>query len=153
LRKQKVTFAAIAEDFIKEKLPGESKGREVERDLRRVFIPVWGERPAADITPLEVSTVIKRVKNEGKTYQAHNLLGYVRRLYNWAINQHVYGLESSPCDRLEPESIIGERAARTRILNDVELRAAWRATDKLGYPYGPLLKLLMLTGARRSEVA
>jgi hypothetical protein len=45
LRKQRVTFAAIAEDFIAEKLPGESKGREVERDIRRVFIPLWGKRP------------------------------------------------------------------------------------------------------------
>ena len=153
LRKQRVTFAAIAEDFIAEKLPGESKGREVERDLRRVFIPIWGKRPAVDITPLDVRTVIKAVKAEGKNYQAHNLLGYVRRLYNWAIAQHCYGIESSPCDRLESESIIGDRPARTRILNDAELRAAWQATDKLAYPYGPLLKLLMLTGARRSEVS
>src|SRR5262249_14286961 len=44
LRKQKTTFAAVAEDFIREKLPNESKGREVERDIRRVFIPVWGGR-------------------------------------------------------------------------------------------------------------
>jgi integrase len=153
LRKQRVTFAAIAEDFIAEKLAGESKGREVERDIRRIFIPKWGIRPAVDITALDVRTVIKGVKAEGKTYQAHNLLGYVRRLYKWAINQHVYGIENSPCDRLEPESIIGERPARTRVLKDAELRAVWQATDKLGYPYGPLLKLLMLTGARRSEVA
>ena len=153
LRKQRVTFAAIAEDFIAEKLPSESKGREVERDLRRVFIPIWAKRPAVDITPLEVRAVIKGVKAEGKTYQAHNLLGYVRRLYNWAIAQHCYGIENSPCDRLDPESIIGDRPARKRILNDAELRAAWQATDKLTYPYGPLLKLLMLTGARRSEVS
>lgn len=152
LRKQRVTFAAIAEDFIAEKLPGERKGREVERDIRRVFIPIWGKRPAVDITPLDVRTVIKAVKAEGKTYQAHNLLGYVRRLYNWAINQHIYGIEISPCDRLEPDSIIGGRPPRTRILNDAELRAAWQASDRLGYPYGPLFKLLVLTGGRRSEV-
>jgi integrase len=153
LRKQRVTFAAIAEDFIAEKLPGESKGREVERDLRRVFIPIWGKRPAVDITALDVRTAIKAVTAEGKTYQAYNLLGYVRRLYNWAINQHCYGIENSPCDRLDPESIIGDRPARTRILNDAELRAAWQAADKLDYPYGPLFKMLMLTGARRSEVS
>jgi integrase len=38
-------------------------------------------------------------------------------------------------------------------LNDAELRAAWRAADKVGYPYGPLFKFLMLTGQRKSEVA
>ena len=29
----------------------------------------------------------------------------------------------------------------------------WQATQKLGYPYGPLFQLLALTGQRRSEVA
>ena len=153
LRKQKTTFTAVAEDFIREKLPNESKGREVERDIRRVFIPVWGKRPAVDITALDVRTVIKRVRDEGKIYQAHNLLGYARRLYNWAIGQHCYGIDTSPCDRLKPEDIISEKRARTRILSDTELRAAWMAADGLGYPYAPLFKLLMLTGARRSEVA
>ena len=62
-------------------------------------------------------------------------------------------LKTRHVTRLDPESIIGDRPARKRILNDAELRAAWQATDKLTYPYGPLLKLLMLTGARRSEVS
>jgi integrase len=153
LRKQKTTFLAVAEDFIQEKLPSERKRREVERDIRREFIPVWGARPITDITALDVRALIKRVRDEGKTYQAHNLLGHVRRLYNWAIGQHVYGIESSPCDRLKPREIIGEKKERTRILNDAELRAAWRAADRIGYPYGPVFKLLMLTGQRKSEVA
>jgi integrase len=153
LRKQKTTFLAVAEDFIREKLPSERKRREVERDIRREFVPVRGARPITDITALDVRALIKRVRDEGKTYQAHNLLGHVRRLYNWAIGQHVYGIESSPCDRLKPREIIGEKKERTRILNDAELRAAWRAADQIGYPYGPVFKLLMLTGQRKSEVA
>jgi integrase len=153
LRKRKTTFLAVAEDFIREKLPYERKGREVERDIRREFIPVWGDRPITDITALDVRAVIKRIRGEGKIYQAHNLLGYARRVFNWAIGQHAYGIESSPCDRLKPREIIGEKKERTRILNDAELRAAWKAADRLGYPYGPLFKLLMLTGQRRSEVA
>jgi integrase len=153
LRKQKTTFLAVAEDFIREKLQRERKGHEAETDIRREFIPVWGGRPATDITPLDVCAVVKRVRNEGKIYQAHNLLGHVRRLYNWAIGQHLYGIESSPCDRLRPREIIGEKKERTRILNDAELRAAWKAADRIGYPYGPLFKLLILTGQRKSEVA
>jgi hypothetical protein len=94
LRKQKTTFLAVAEDFIREKLPVERKRREVERDIRREFIPIWGDRPITDITALDVRAVIKRKRDDGKTYQAHNLLGHVRRLYNWAIGQHVYGIES-----------------------------------------------------------
>jgi integrase len=153
LRRQENTFAAVAEDFIKEKVATERKGREVARDIRRVFIPAWGSRPITDITALEVRSLIKKFKEDGKPYQAFNLLGYARRLFNWAIGQHVYGIESSPCDRLKPRDIIGEKRQRTRILSDEELRAAWQATEVLGYPYGPMFRLLILTGQRRSEVA
>jgi integrase len=65
----------------------------------------------------------------------------------------VYGLEASPCDRLEPKSIVGEKASRTRVLTDAEWRAVWNASESLGYPYGPLFCVLALTGQRRSEVA
>jgi integrase len=152
-RRNQMTFAAVAEDFIKEKLATERRGREVERDIRREFIPAWGRQPIAHITPLEVRAVIKAVKDRGAPYQAHNLLGYARRLFAWAIDQHCYGLESSPCDRLKPKSIIGKKIVRSRVLDDDELRALWRAAEGIPYPYGPLFRILALTGQRKSEVA
>ena len=62
-------------------------------------------------------------------------------------------VETSPCDRLKPKDLIGAKAVRTRILTDDELRAFWIATDALGYPFGPLFRLLALTGQRKSEVS
>ena len=137
-QKRATTFAAVCEDFIRDKLPGERNAREVERDIRRVFISAWGKRPITDILPLEVRNLVKAYKDDGKPYQAHNLLGYARRIFNWAINQHCYGIEASPCDRLKPKDIIGEKRARSRVLSDAELRAAWKASEGLDYPYGPL---------------
>jgi integrase len=153
LRQQRTTFAAVAEDFIKDKLPGERKGREVELEIRREFLPRWGKRPIAEITAQDVRDVVKAAKDRGAPYQAHNLLVLARRLFSWAIDQHVYGLEASPCDRLKPKAIIGKKLFRTRILSDHELRLFWRATGRLGYPYGPLFRMLALTGQRKSEVA
>lgn len=151
LRRQENSFAAIVEAFITEKLSGERKGEEVERDIRRVFIPAWGKRPISDISALEVRNLIVSYKD--RPYQAHNLLGYARRLFNWAIDQQVYGLESSPCDRLKPKALIGEKQSRNRVLADDELRAAWEVAETTSYPYGPLFRLLILTGQRKSEVA
>jgi integrase len=153
LRKQRTTFTAVAEDFIKDKLPAERKGREVELEIRREFLPQWGNRPVTEITALDVRNVVKAVKDRGAPYQAHNLLVLARRLFSWAIDQHVYGLESSPCDRLKPKAIIGKKESRTRVFTDDEWRALWRATRRLGYPYGPLFRMLALTGQRKSEVA
>ena len=59
----------------------------------------------------------------------------------------------SPCDRVKPKDVIGKKALRTRILRDVEMRALWAATESMGYPYGPLIRLLVLTGQRKSEVS
>ena len=44
LRKQENTFAAVAEAWFQDKLPGERKGREVERDVRNAFLRrrAWG---------------------------------------------------------------------------------------------------------------
>jgi integrase len=151
-RKRAGTFAAVAEDFIAEKLATERKGKEVERDIRREFIPVLGKRPIVEITALDVVNVIKPIAKRAP-YQAHNLLGHIRRLFSWAIDQHAYGIETSPCDRLKPRTIIGEKRPRDRVLSDDELRAFWRANADMEYPYGPLARMLLLTGARHRELS
>jgi integrase len=42
---------------------------------------------------------------------------------------------------------------RQRTLSDDELRAFWKATGRLDYPWGPLFRLLLLTGTRKTEAA
>src|SRR6516165_9152841 len=81
LRQQRTTFAAVAEDFIKDKLSTERKGREVAGDIRREFLPLWDRRPITEITPLDVRSVVKSVADRGAPYQAHNLLTTARRLF------------------------------------------------------------------------
>ena len=111
----------------------------------------WGKRPIADITVRRQG----RPPGSGRPRRAvssANLLVHIRSLFNWAASKRDYGLDHSPCDRLKPKTVIGKKAVRTRILTDDELRV-WRATRRLGYPYGPLFRLLALTGQRKSEVA
>jgi len=154
-REQENTFRAVLAAYNKDKLKNLRRGREVNRDLEKLADDFkWGARPITEITALEVRGVINQYKDRGKLHHAHNLLGYIRRLYDWAIDQQVYaGLETSPCDHLKPKKLIGKKTQRTRVLSDVELRAAWIGAQRLGYPYGPLFQLLMLTGQRKSEVA
>jgi integrase len=38
-------------------------------------------------------------------------------------------------------------------LSDGEIRLAWRAFEIVGWPFGPIAQLLLLTGARRDEIA
>jgi integrase len=152
LRQQANSFAAVAEDFIRDKLPSERHGHESERDLRNVFIPLWGGRPITDITEDDIIGFIHTTKRRGP-YAAHNLFALARRFFRWARAQRIYGLKLSPCLDLEPRALIGEKAVRTRVLSDTELRAFWMAAQRTPYPYGPLLQMLALTGQRRAECA
>ena len=97
--------------------------------------------------------LIERIARRPAPYTAHIVLGHARSLFNWAINRGTYGLETSPCDRVKPSTLIGAKQPRQRVLTDFELAALWHGSEALGYPFGPLYKLLLLTGARKSEVA
>jgi integrase len=161
-RKRGNSFRAVAEDFIRlavigpnPEKPKQRKGGETKRDIEREFIARWNGRPITDITPHDVMAVIDSAVARDAPFQAHNLLGHIRRLFNWAIARGVYGLDRSPCDRMKPQQVIGTKAVRTRTLSDAELRALWHATKEkvTPYPYGPLFRLLTLTIQRRSEVA
>jgi integrase len=154
LRKQKHSFAAVAEAYIAHiHRQKQRKADVVEREIRAEFISRWGERPIADITQHDVVAVIDAAVERGAPYQAHNLFGHIRTLFGWVIGRGVYGLEHSPCDRLKPKNLIGTREPRQRVLTDDELRAFWRATARMGYPFGPMFRMLLLTGQRKSEVS
>ena len=154
LQKQATTFASIAEDFIKEKLPGERKGREIERDIRRNLLPAWGHIPASDISDLDVIGVIKAKKSQAKRgAQARNLISTTNRLFKWAKAQRKYGLAANPCAELEPKELLGEKATGSRVLSDDELFALWRCANRLGYPYAAIYRTLVLTALRLNEAA
>jgi integrase len=153
LRKQAHTFTAVAEEFIKVHVSKTRQAAAVELSIRKEFMARWGERPIACITSHDVLTVTDAAVGRGSPYQAHSLLAYAKSLFNWALSRPEYGLETSPCDRLKPKQIIGKKQARQRILSDAEIRALWSSAETMGYPYGPLIKLLLITGQRLNEVA
>lgn len=153
LRQQRVTFDVVAADFIRDKLPNEKRGWECELDIRREFLKPWGKLPITEITEQQVASFIKGVKARGNPAMARNLLALARRMFTWAIDQRCYGLEASPCQRLKPVALVGKKNDRNRVLTDAELKALWGAAESLGYPYGSMYRMLVLTGQRRTEVA
>jgi integrase len=167
LRRQSNTFASVLDDYLRLHVVGrQRKGDEVARDLRRVFVKLWGARPVTEITRYDVLNLIEGIRDHGTVItlgekgkskpapvQARNLLGCLKTFFSWAIERGTYGLESSPCDHLRSARIIGERQSSERTLTDAELVAFWQATGHWGYPHGPLYRLLLLSGLRLNEVA
>jgi integrase len=161
LRKNADTFEAGVTEYEKRVLVGRDPKNPKTRsgNIRAAELRAFGEkrkwsaRPITSIERHDIVDGINEILDRGATYQAHNLFGHVRGFFNWALEDGRYGLEQSPCDRIRPKRLIGERKPRQRTLEDNEIRAFWRATERMGYPFGPLFQLLFLTACRKNEIA
>jgi integrase len=122
--------------------------QETERLLRQHVLPRWRGRMVHDITRRDVLDILDRVVDGGAPIAANRVFAAVRKFFNWCAARDI--LAASPCAGVKPPT--AERA-RDRVLSDDELRLVWVAADKLGGTFGPLVKLLTLTGQRRDEVA
>jgi integrase len=71
----------------------------------------------------------------------------LRKFCRWAVSREI--IEHSPCDGVMARSA---ETPRDRVLDERELRLVWKAADTLGWPFGPIVRLLILTGQRRGEV-
>jgi integrase len=153
-RRQENSFATVAETYFEHMKRMKLRcGCEVERTIRRELIPRWAKRPITDIKRDDLLEVIDDCVKRGLPSQAHHVHSYTSRMWNWAVERGTYGLESSPADRLRPAKVIGPKVVRQHILTDDEMRSLWHAADETGYPMGPFVQILMLTGSRRNEVA
>lgn len=144
-----------------------------DRMIRAEFIEKWATRPIKEILPEECATAIRIIVDRGTPAQAHTAFEHLRRLFSWAIGTNQFGITISPVATLRPSDLIGRKKVRTRVLLDAELRAIWEAAaggyvpsegganrlrsvtliNEMGYPYGPLVRLMILTGQREDEIA
>jgi integrase len=152
-RLQVNTFAAVASDFLDQHAVKLAKSVEVERIMKGEFVKPWAARPITEIEKIEVSKAILAIVKRGAPYQARNSFAILRKMFNWAIGQGLYGIETSPLERLSVNELCGKSEARDRILTDAELRAVWMAAGEMGYPYGPVFRMLILTGQRETQVS
>lgn len=121
--------------------------REVERILRVNVLPEFGDRMADTVSRGEVTRLIDGIAEHAPT-MARAVHAQLSSFYTWAMPR-LDRLPANPCrDAGRPS----KPKARDRVLGDDELAALWNVADGEPLPWGPALKLLMLTGARREEV-
>lgn len=144
-------FASVAREYLERQVKrntAASTYRETARIMEQDVIPVWGKRSIRSIERRDVTALIDDKVASGAEVQANRILARLRTLFGWVVEKD--RITSNPCDGLKPPT---KEKARDRVLTDDEIRAFWGATEELGWPFGPLLKLLLLTAQRRDEVA
>jgi len=116
--------------------------------FKRDMLPAIGNRPIESITRRDIARVVNAVSDRGAAVSANRLLSYMQGFFRWLVERGE--LDESPVKNLSKPN---PERSRERVLTDIELLAVWQAGGDIGYPYGSLVRLLILTAQRRAEVA
>lgn len=114
---------------------------EYERLLKRHFA---FDKKLDEVTRQDIVEALSKVRHVPSIEQ-HAFVA-VRTMMNWCVRQGL--LATSPVPPLRFKS-----TSRSRVLTDAELKAVWNRAEEVGYPFGTIVQLLILTGQRRGEIA
>lgn len=127
--------------------------------IKRGLADRWRDKPVAEVTDDDVHAIIEETREKGapglarhkkgpSEARARSIYAALSAMFGWLISKR--RLKQSPCVGVpRPET----PNKRKRVLTNAEVVKFWQATEKVGEPFGQLLKLLLLTGCRRNEVA
>lgn len=147
--KDALTLEVLSKDFIERHCkPNNRRWKATEQVFRNHINPELGHMSAKDITRKDVNRLLDKLKATKRPHAANHSLSALRKMYNWAIERDE--LLYNPCIGIRKPVPTKERE---RFLNKDEIIQFWHACNELGYPYGPIGQLLLLTGQRRSEIA
>jgi integrase len=126
----------------------------------------WGDLPVAELAADDLHAIVDEARARSvpglpprrpgpSDSRARDMAGTLSAMFRWlARRRRIQVNPATDLDKPAPPK------ARDRVLNADsgkrgadELRWFWTAASELGEPFGPLVKLLLLTGARRDEVA
>ncbi|MBV1866175.1 MAG: site-specific integrase [Rhodobacteraceae bacterium] len=122
-------------------------GIERKRVIERALTKHLG-KSIADLTRKDIQEAIDAKAMEGHKVYANRIRGMLLALTNWAWQRDYI---DNPVGAGLAKAI--RETARERILGISEIRIIWNATYNMGELWGPFLRVLMLTGQRRGEIA
>lgn len=120
-----------------------------ERYIETYALPKWRGRLVDTIGRTEAHDLLDAVQIEHGIPKAREVRKHMAAMFNWAVDRGL--LPVSPFAGLRRREL--KYTVRERVLTMDELRRVWDAAGKIAYPFGDIVRLLILTGQRRSEVA
>ncbi|MEM8821583.1 MAG: site-specific integrase [Pseudomonadota bacterium] len=141
------TVADVVESYLRRRVATLKSADSLERLFRKEVIEPWGRRSFEGIRKADVVELLDNILDRGSPTTARLAQSALRGLWQWAIAR---GLTET--DPLANTPRMPKSGVRSRVLQDDELRALWSVAGRIGR-FGPLYRLLVLTGARRGEVA
>lgn len=143
-------FRDTVETFVRlhcERHNRQNTAQETARVLRTRFVTKWGSRDVREISKADVVGVLDAIMGAGLPSAANHALAGIRKFFAWCVERGL--VDANPCAGVRAPA---PHQSRDRVLSDIELAALWRGCDQAGYPFGDIVKLLVLTAQRRGEV-
>ncbi len=149
------TVFELAERYINEHAKAHKRSwKEDQRRLNKHVLPVWSARKVEDVTRRDVDALVSRIARD-TPIEANRVLALVRKMFSFALDKAI--VEAHPCLRMRAP---GKETARDRALQTpADLQLLWQITgggewaDTMPAREAAALRLLVLTGARVSEIA
>lgn len=140
-------FKGVFEEWLARDQAGNKSREIVRRTLEKDVLRAWASRHIGSIGRRDVLDIIDAIVDRGAATQARRVHAYLHRLFAWALGRGI--VEHNPLASLPKP---GSETRRDRVLTEGELVAVWNAATEIGFPYGPAVQLLILTGSRREEI-
>jgi integrase len=147
----KLAFSVIAADYVTASKKTLRRWQEQERIIERDLTPSFGETPLPSISADDINDCVAKA---GQRANSAALKAYsaMRSIFAHAHANHrrLFPASVSPFgDVTRPQG----GGKRSDFIANNELRLMWLACDNIGWPFGAIYRLLLLTGLRLREVA
>jgi Arm DNA-binding domain len=134
------TFEAVFQRFMEiEVIPNVDAWRNVDGVLRRHVLPRWKNTAVQDIRRSHIHDLIDELINQDKRGVAREVRKHLSRFFNWTVDREI--ISDNPIHGFKRGDLQNTEEAG-RALSDEEIRLVWHASLSLGYPFGPLYRLL-----------
>ena len=138
---------AVAEEWLKRYVRPNTKWDEAERILNRDVLPAWKDKLITEIGRADVLRLLDSIVDRGAPIVANRTFEVIRSWFNWCVRRGI--LETSSLAGVRPPTV---EKSRDRVLKPEELALVWSAAPDMDFPFGPFIRLLILTAQRRGEV-
>lgn len=148
-KQESITLEQVFKSFIERYAKKKNKDwKGTEARLRNTLIKEYGTLDVRDITRANIIALLDKIVARNAPIQANRVHAGASKFFKWCIERGY--IESNPVQYITkpaPEN------PRDRVLSDDELALIWDKAEKMKYPFGPLLQILILTGQRKGEVS
>lgn len=143
-----IIFRDLADKFMEDYSKVQKKSwKGDERTLQTDILPVIGDRPLHQIVKRDIVLMLEGISSRGAGVQANRTLALVRKIFNYGVEKDL--TDTNPSASIKKPT---KEVSRDRVLTRDEISTVWKKLDRLQRDSRNLIKLMMLSAQRSTEV-